>query len=179
MAWLGRAIDPTNPRDLNMLLQKGLLFLLAVSCAMKCQAGEDERFDVPKFAFHECRSLQSGVLYALFSRALCIRGTTDDALAKQVAVDLEYLSNMGYQIDYVVISGPGGEATPAMAIARNIASGRYDVVVGDTCASSCAQYLFPAGRRKYILKGGAVLPGSRLRDRGLPDVYEEERVDGR
>ncbi len=65
----------------------------------------------------------------------------------------------------VRLHSPGGEVHVAMAIGREIHRRHLDVEVDRLCYSSCANYLFTAGRNKYLqsvdqvrFHGGALQP---------------------
>lgn len=65
----------------------------------------------------------------------------------------------------VRLRSPGGDILAAMAIGREIYRLQLDVEVDRQCASACANYLFPAGRNKYLesarhvqFHGGALQP---------------------
>jgi hypothetical protein len=81
---------------------------------------------------------------------------------------------LGLPIETFVIGSLGGELRPALAIAHEIERLGADVVVGDVCASSCAQFLFMAGRNKYVLSNGKLLfhggpvPESQIEKLNLP-----------
>lgn len=50
----------------------------------------------------------------------------------------------------LVVTSRGGLVKPALDMADAILQHRLDVEVPRTCLSSCANYLFPAGRRKLL-----------------------------
>lgn len=54
------------------------------------------------------------------------------------------------------ISSPGGEVGGAIDTALWVYRNGIDVVVDGGCFSSCANYVFPAGREKHIVDGGLV-----------------------
>lgn len=56
----------------------------------------------------------------------------------------------------LTIQSGGGEVGSAMEIARWVHRKGIDVIVDGTCFSSCANYIFPAGRGKRIVSGGLV-----------------------
>jgi hypothetical protein len=80
----------------------------------------------------------------------------------------------GARARYVVVSGAGGYLTQALDMADLIATGEATTVAGDICASSCAQFLFMAGRHKLVLTGGVVaFHGGPL----TPEIIEREATD--
>lgn len=54
------------------------------------------------------------------------------------------------------ISSGGGAVTEGIDIARWVHRHGIDVIVDGECFSSCANYIFPAGREKHIVAGGIV-----------------------
>jgi hypothetical protein len=57
----------------------------------------------------------------------------------------------------VLLDSPGGYARFAIEMADSIFDRNLDVEVTNRCFSSCANYLFPAGRRKIIGKEGVLM----------------------
>lgn len=60
-------------------------------------------------------------------------------------------------VQKVHLRSPGGDVASAIEIAREIHRQNMDVVVDGSCFSSCANYLFIAGRSKKVVNGGALL----------------------
>jgi hypothetical protein len=56
----------------------------------------------------------------------------------------------------LVIDSPGGEVQAGIELGRWVHRHRLDVVVEGQCLSSCANYVFTAGRDKIIRPGGVV-----------------------
>ena len=54
------------------------------------------------------------------------------------------------KIEEVVLFSGGGDGLEAMAIGRLIKKHGLDVRVFSLCVSSCANYLFTAGRKKHL-----------------------------
>lgn len=101
-------------------------------------------------AFGSCKEQTRGVSFHPELSVVCINGE----LGFDTSVALKALvRNHAGQIKFVVITSPGGYLTPALDMADIIDRNEYDVVVGGVCASSCAQFLFMAGRVKYLLDG--------------------------
>ena len=59
-------------------------------------------------------------------------------------------------IHRLVIRSPGGLVAPALDMADAVVAHGLDVDVDQACLSSCANYVFPAGRRKSLSGPGAV-----------------------
>lgn len=62
----------------------------------------------------------------------------------------------GGQYKTLVIASPGGDVDAAIDIAETVLDSKMDVEVQMLCASSCANYIFPAGARKLISPGAIV-----------------------
>jgi len=56
----------------------------------------------------------------------------------------------------LVITSGGGLVDAALDLAEAVHARHLDVEVPSTCLSSCANYVFPAGRRKLLARPGAV-----------------------
>lgn len=57
----------------------------------------------------------------------------------------------------IIINSSGGSAEASIAIGKLIYSLNIDVEVKDLCASSCANYIFTSGRRKFLNKNSIVM----------------------
>ncbi len=74
-------------------------------------------------------------------------------------------SQAGRRIARVILDSPGGEIRSGIVLANWILDRCADVQVSKACASSCANYLFLAGRRKIIDDGAIVIwHGSALQE---------------
>ena len=51
---------------------------------------------------------------------------------------------------FVIINSPGGDIAAALALGILIHRHNWDVEIVDTCASACADFIFPAGKTKYL-----------------------------
>ena len=65
-------------------------------------------------------------------------------------------SIQGRRIQRLIISSDGGEVDAGIELGRWVFEHRLDVEVVDGCLSACANYVFPAGRRKLIRDGAVV-----------------------
>ena len=83
--------------------------------------------------------------------AIVFRGRIDDASATTF---LQLLQDPG--VRRLVITSPGGLVIPALDMAEAMAARGVDVEVPEACFSSCANYVFLAGRRKLLGGPGAV-----------------------
>jgi hypothetical protein len=82
---------------------------------------------------------------AVSGDAVTFRGRIDEA---SVARFLESLQDPG--IRRLVITSPGGDVASALEMAQAVFERALDIEVPDECLSSCANYIFPAGRRKLL-----------------------------
>ncbi|RUO70077.1 hypothetical protein [Pseudidiomarina salinarum] len=55
-----------------------------------------------------------------------------------------------HQITALYIESPGGLVSQGIALARLVMDQGLDVYVGPLCASSCANYILPAGKQVYL-----------------------------
>lgn len=55
-------------------------------------------------------------------------------------------------ISTLVINSRGGDIVPGMKLGELVFDKKWNVQVQDYCFSSCANYIFPAGKTKYISK---------------------------
>lgn len=101
-------------------------------------------------AFTGCATRQSVPLTISGETAL-IRGHITNETAQSFT---EALS--GQRISRVLLDSSGGLVEPALGIARQIRDRQLDVEVIGNCFSSCANYIFPAGRNKSISGLGIV-----------------------
>ena len=93
--------------------------------------------------------------------------------ARNVELFLETVR--GKKITMLVISSGSGEVDAGIKIGSWVFDNRIDVTVENLCLSSCANYVFTAGRRKIIKPGGVVAwHGAALEESGMSD--EEVRA---
>lgn len=59
----------------------------------------------------------------------------------------------GTSISTLVINSRGGDIVPGMKLGELVFDKKWNVQVQDYCFSSCANYIFPAGKTKYLSKG--------------------------
>lgn len=62
------------------------------------------------------------------------------------------------------ISSPGGELRAGMNFGKFVYANKLDVIVIDRCFSSCANYVFPAGKNKYLPDSSALMFHTAARD---------------
>jgi len=61
------------------------------------------------------------------------------------------------RVQIIAVDSPGGDVHEAMKIGRLVHDRALDLKVVGVCASSCANYLFPAARKKFIEPGARVV----------------------
>jgi hypothetical protein len=83
--------------------------------------------------------------------AIVFRGRIDEASATTFR---QLLQDPG--VRRLVITSPGGLVAPALDMAEALAARGLDVEVPQACLSSCANYVFPAGRHKVLGGPGAI-----------------------
>jgi hypothetical protein len=58
---------------------------------------------------------------------------------------------------FVIINSPGGDNASALALGILIHRHKWDVEIVDYCASACANFIFPAGKTKYLNRNSMLL----------------------
>ncbi len=101
-------------------------------------------------AFTGCAT-QHPVPFSISGETAFIRGQITQETANSFT---EALSRQ--KISRVLLDSSGGLVEPALGIARQIRDRQLDVEVIGNCFSSCANYIFPAGRGKTISGLGIV-----------------------
>lgn len=61
------------------------------------------------------------------------------------------------RVEKVSFNSIGGDAKEAMEMGREIHKRKMDVEVRNVCASACANYIFPAGKNKFITQNAYLL----------------------
>ncbi|PTM61060.1 hypothetical protein [Phreatobacter oligotrophus] len=106
-----------------------------------------------------CRAAPGAIRVA--GPALCFTGDIDAGTAAQA---MALLPTPG--LTTLVIASDGGEVAAAVRLARAIRARGLILVVDDRCASSCANFLFPAARTKAVAERallifhGGIAPGA-------------------
>jgi hypothetical protein len=118
--------------------QWGLLFTLAVMSGSNCLAASDE----------------DPVQVVVVGNAVHYTGELDDDAVAAVA---SLLKSSGGSIAKLVIDSGGGDVNAGMDLAEFVLASELDVTVERLCASSCANYVFPAGKSKRINPGAVVV----------------------
>ena len=106
-------------------------------------------------------------------RAIHYRGYLDGPANTQVA---ETIKSSGGRVSRLVIDSGGGDVNQGMDLAEIVLAHQLDVEVERLCASSCANYVFPAAKNKVIQPGAVVVwHGSAIQEGldegpGLDDI---------
>jgi hypothetical protein len=82
---------------------------------------------------------------------ITLRGDIDQAMLESFRRQLRTTTST------VRITSAGGLSAPALLIAEDIARLQLTVVVSGLCASSCAQLIFVAGKRRVVEPGSIIL----------------------
>lgn len=134
-----------------------LLHVIIASLMVGKVRAADIDFTTKRNEVNDCAHLEKGIAFTGNERAICVSGYINDQRAVDFLNNIRVADKLGLKISEVVISGPGGSVEPAIIIAREIKRRNLDTVVGGLCASSCAQFLFVAGKQKFILSKGVVV----------------------
>lgn len=89
------------------------------------------------------------------------------------------LRRAGPGVSVLRIRSSGGDVDLGMDLAEWVLERGLDVEVVDHCLSSCANYVFPAGRRKVIAPGGVVAWHGSARQTNMPDQLETALTEAR
>ncbi|AIG05291.1 Uncharacterised protein [Pseudomonas fluorescens] len=82
---------------------------------------------------------------------------TGDLNADAVAKLADQVKASNGSVAKLVIDSGGGDVNVGMDLAEIVLAAELDVIVKRLCASSCANYVFPAGKRKQINPGAVVI----------------------
>lgn len=77
------------------------------------------------------------------------------------------------RVHTLMVRSNGGEVGIGTEFGEWVRAHELDVVVVDYCLSSCANYVFTAGRKKTILPGAVVAWHGNARQRGIGDELEQ------
>ncbi|MBH9575368.1 hypothetical protein [Inhella proteolytica] len=143
------------------------------------------------------RRVTSGVLRSAAVALICMLGSRP-LIAAEVLREGERLRIIGEITQRLVaeigakdrlegvrsieITSPGGELLPAIVLARWIREAGINVKVSGICASACANYIFPAGRQKFIAADALLVWHGGAFQRNFVEFVDEfeavsERID--
>lgn len=101
------------------------------------------------------------------AKAVHYQGEMDDSAIVQVATLIKSAEDT---VKRLVINSGGGDVNGGMDLAELVLAHQLDVEVERLCASSCANYVFPAGKTKQIQKGAVVVWHGSAIQMGLDDA---------
>lgn len=81
------------------------------------------------------------------------------------------------KVSKLIIRSGGGEVTGSIKVARWVHENGIDVEVDGDCFSSCANYIFPAGRNKYIVGKGIVAWHGTLEHQAYKHEQGDSQLD--
>lgn len=86
------------------------------------------------------------------------------------------------KISRLIIRSGGGMVTAALDMAAALHARQLDVEVPESCRSSCANYIFPAARRKLVRPGAVAWHGNMTHvmylHRTGQGIWNEEQIEG-
>jgi hypothetical protein len=88
------------------------------------------------------------------------------------AAGIAELRRAGPEVKLLRIRSSGGDVDLGMDLAEWVLERGLDVEVDGPCLSSCANYIFPAGRRKVIAPGGVVAWHGSARQTNMADQLD-------
>lgn len=135
----------------------GLVLSLCVASAVSGESGQAAAGDAPAV---EVRTRGSALLY--------IGSITPEGVARARA-----LLEASPQVREVVVNSGGGDVVAGMDFGDMVHARGLDVrVSGGLCMSSCANYVFTAGRRKTIEPGSLVIWHGSMLQEGLFEKFD-------
>lgn len=121
----------------NLLMPMGIVLILCACATSPEESSEPKAYEVWHEADH--------VIY---------RGMMIEEAVDEVA---KLLQKHGDSINWLAIESPGGDVMIGMDLGELVFEHGLDVKAVNTgCHSSCANYVFTAGRRKVIVEGATV-----------------------
>ncbi len=93
------------------------------------------------------------------------------------AHNAQLLEAVGAQpVDTLVITSPGGSADAGLALAREVRARGWTVRVREFCGSACANYVFPAARRRIVEPGALLLWHGAFSNLQMLEILERHRA---
>ncbi len=119
-----------------MLFRKIILLLLAIAFTGGCSVlGKREASTFPKEIYHDGNEIRF------------IARITNESAEELISL----YNSLEKKPDTLAVSSPGGYSPPGVRIGHWIADNNLNVRVVGFCHSSCANYLFPAGKKRKLL----------------------------
>lgn len=147
--------------------------LVALACAVSPPTvrAADGEFSIPGFGIVRAEEIQAAAvsaaeleadlreLDAVFGApapAVSVAGGVASYTGETNAAGFDALAAASNAVDTLVVDSLGGEVFWGLKIGELIHARGWEVRVNGVCFSSCANYIFPAGKRKIIAAGGIV-----------------------
>ncbi|MGQ5523079.1 ATP-dependent Clp protease proteolytic subunit [Chitinimonas sp. PSY-7] len=128
-----------------MLFSKLALFFLLITLLTSCSNGNQE--DVITYTF--IPTLKEAMGEARYVR--------NQITPRGIAELKQKYNNMPNKATWLYIESSGGDIVDGMTLAEWVLEKKLNVkVIGKGCFSSCANYVFPAGRKREVAKGSIV-----------------------
>ncbi|RDX38440.1 hypothetical protein DZA50_00200 [Kangiella sp. HD9-110m-PIT-SAG07] len=74
------------------------------------------------------------------------------------------------------ITSNGGNVMEGIRLGNWVFDNQLDVIVGKGCASSCANYVFPAGKKKYLQKDSALIWHGNSYQKDVNELVEQGEI---
>ncbi|WP_156455879.1 MULTISPECIES: hypothetical protein [Stenotrophomonas] len=102
----------------------------------------------------------------------------DGRIAPESVGKVRAFLDADHALTELAIRSGGGDVEAGMALGRMIHDRRMDVrVVGDICMSSCANYVFPAGRHKVVESGALVIWHGSMLQKNLREGFDYSGIE--
>jgi len=167
-----------------MFQRIGCLLLLSVlfACATQSNTTSGDTSTTPGSEQPNPRSARSPDFVTRVGRKVTLERSGDTVIYRG-SMTKEGLSairkaDLGPSVTTLVIDSAGGEIVTGMEFGTWVYERRLDVVVDRACLSSCANYVFTAGRNKEIKPGAVVAWHGSAKQPGLleqlHDIVEQD-----
>lgn len=142
---------------------RSALFVAAVGLAVVASA---QQSDPPESGQHAVIRSEGAVLHF------------DGRIADESVARVRAFLDADSSLTELAIRSGGGDVEAGMALGRMLHARGMDVrVVGDVCMSSCANYVFPAGRRKRVDSGALVIWHGSMLQKNLRESFDFSGVE--
>ena len=142
---------------------RSALFVAAMGLAVVASA---QQSDPPESGQHAVIRSEGAVLHF------------DGRIADESVARVRAFLDADSSLTELAIRSGGGDVEAGMALGRMLHARGMDVrVVGDICISSCANYVFPAGRRKRVDSGALVIWHGSMLQKNLLESFDFSGVE--
>ncbi|HBS35597.1 MAG TPA: hypothetical protein DEA50_11070 [Parvularcula sp.] len=112
---------------------------------------------------NSCMKQDDGIVL-IADQSICVKGPLTSVASGKLATSARALEPLLIQLRStpsgkrirLFVSSVGGHSEAGLEIAEALGKNKFDLYVIDVCASTCANSLFLAARRKYILAGAEI-----------------------